>query len=344
MVPPVAGAASAWGRNSSYDLSLFRELLAHTIEASKILDVDTEERGKWMDIYEHLAPNPVSPEGWLEEWEGFSLWKSHRHLSPLYPIYPGEEIHQDTDEDTAQIGRQSVLRFLARGSDGYTGFSFGWMAACAARMGMAEEALGMMRQHIRAFVNVNGYSLFGPSRFTGLAPYVGERGDVSAKFPNCESGGCFCAGINELLLRSPSGNMEARPIIRVFPAIVDQWKDVRISRLRAQGAFEVTAERRDGRTVYVIVESEAGVECRIANPWPGEAVVVTCDGEQVGHEVDGSLSFPTEPGKSYTICPEGYSLSDLEIVEVVPEEEQRNMIGIGGRMDRMTWRQYGELV
>ena len=168
-----------------------------------------------------------------------------------------------------RVGRQSVLRFLARGFDGYTGFSFGWMAACAARMGMADEALSMIRQHLRAFVNVNGYSLLGPSMFPGLAPYSGERGDINAKLPNCESGGCFCAAINELLLRSPSGNVDARPVIRVFPAIVDKWKHVRISRLRAQGAFEITAERRGGRTAYVIVESEAGVECRIAPPVAG---------------------------------------------------------------------------
>ena len=201
--PPVVGAAGPWGRNSSYELGLFRELLMHTIRASEILDVDEEERAKWRDILDNLAAYPVSPDGWFEEWEGISLWESHRHLSPLYPVYPGEEIHQDVDEGAVRVGRQSVLRFLARGSDGYTGFSFGWMAACAARMGMADEALSMIRQHLRAFVNVNGYSLLGPSMFPGLAPYSGERGDINAKLPNCESGGCFCAAINELLLRSP---------------------------------------------------------------------------------------------------------------------------------------------
>ena len=343
--PPVVGAAGPWGRNSSYELGLFRELLMHTIRASEILDVDEEERAKWRDILDNLAAYPVSPDGWFEEWEGISLWESHRHLSPLYPVYPGEEIHQDVDEGAVRVGRQSVLRFLARGSDGYTGFSFGWMAACAARMGMADEALSMIRQHLRAFVNVNGYSLLGPSMFPGLAPYTGERGDINAKLPNCESGGCFCAAINELLLRSPSGNVDARPVIRVFPAIVDKWKHVRISRLRAQGAFEITAERRGGRTAYVIVESEAGVECRIAHPWPDETAVVSCNGDPVPCAIqEGLLTFPTEPGKSYVIHPGGRPPSELERVEVVPDEEQRNMIGIGGRMERMTWRQYGELV
>ena len=341
--PPVPGAGSNWGKNSSYDLGILRDHLMHTIGASEILGVDEAEREDWKALLQNLAPFPVSADGWLEEWEGISLWQSHRHLSPLYPIFPGEEMHQDSEPRIAKIGRQSVLRFLARGSDGYTGFSFGWMAACAARMGMAEEALANIRSHIRAFVNVNGYSLFGPSRFPGLAPYPGERRgpEWETKLPNCESGGAFCAGINELLLRSPSGNCAGRPLIRVFPALIEAWRDVCISRLRAQGAFLVTAERRDGRTAYVLIESEAGADCQLVNPWPGETVAVECDDESVRHAVDGTaISFATRQGKSYSVCPAGTRLDDLERVVLEGDEENGYRLGIGGPLEAMSWRDY----
>ena len=342
--PPVLGAGGAWGKNSSYDLGILREHLRHTIRASEILGVDEAEREDWKELLQNLAPFPVSADGWLEEWEGVSLWQSHRHLSPLYPIFPGEEIHQDCEPDIARIGRQSVLRFLARGSDGYTGFSFGWMAACAARMGMAEEALASIRSHIRAFVNINGYSLFGPSRFPGLAPYPGERRgpEWKTKLPNCESGGSFCAGINELLLRSPSGHGEGRPLIRVFPAIVEAWRDVQISQLRAQGAFLVTAEWRDGRTAYVLIESEVGADCRLANPWPGQAVAVVAPGkEALPHRVDGDvISFATQAGQVYAVCPAGTTLDDLEMVELAGDEEDHYRLGIGGPFEVMSWRDF----
>ena len=341
--PPVAGAGSDWGKNSPYDLGIFRDHLMHTIRASEILGVDESERRQWTQLLQGLAPFPVSPDGWLEEWEGVSLWKSHRHLSTLYPIFPGEQIHQDSDAETVRTGRQSVLRFLARGSDGYSGFSFGWMAACAARMGMAEEALSCIRSHIRAFVNVNGYSLFGPSRFPGLAPYPGERRgpEWKTKLPNCESGGSFCAGINELLLRSPSDRVDGSPLIRVFPAIIEAWRDARISRLRAQGAFLVTAERRDGRTAYVLIESEAGVDCRLANPWPGEAVVVVENGESVPHVAAAEvISFATQPGKSYSVCPAGTQLDDLAMVALDGSEDEGCRLGIGGLFEAMPWRDY----
>ena len=64
-----------------------RKKLQDEVESRK------KEREEWKELLQNLAPLPVSAEGWLEEWEGVSLWPSHRHLSPLYPIFPGEEIH-----------------------------------------------------------------------------------------------------------------------------------------------------------------------------------------------------------------------------------------------------------
>ena len=342
---PEPGAGGNWGKNSSYDLGILRDHLMRTIRASQILGVDEAERWRWRQVLDNLAPLPVSSEGWFEEWEGFSLWASHRHLSPLYPIYPGEEIHADSDPDMARIGRQSVLRFLARGSHGYTGFSFGWMAACAARMDMADEALSCIRDHIRAFVNVNGGSLFGPSRFPGLAPYPGGRRGTEwkQKLPNCESGGSFCAGINELLLRSPSGNLGSQPMIKVFPAISQSWPDVRFSRLRAQGAFLVTADRRNGQTAYVIIESEAGAPCWLVHPWP-HATVLVCSGDaEIEHQVDaGVIRFETHAGLSYILTPANSGLEDSDVLEV--EASKSGLLGIGGRLEAMSWRDFDEVV
>jgi hypothetical protein len=209
-------------------------------------------------------------------------------------------------------------------------------------MGMADEAMSAIRNHIRAFVNVNGYSLFGPSRFPGLAPYPAERKGLewSTKLPNCESGGNFCAGINELLLRSPSGNLEGSPLIHVFPAIVDGWKDVRISRLRAQGAFLVTAERRDGDTAYVIIESEAGAECRLVNPWPDRSPQVRQHGKLVSHRHEEKIiSFRTEPGSSYLIYPDGSDPADLDMAELSGESDGHRL-GIGGTFEQTSFREF----
>jgi len=82
--------------------------------------------------------------------------------------------------------------------------------------------------------------------------------------------------------------------------------------LRAQGAFLVSAERKNGVCKSITVFSEKGRLCRVLNPWPGRTLEVTevLDNKQrtlnpeVKNESYGQLcGFKTEPGKSYAISP-----------------------------------------
>ena len=58
--------------------------------------------------------------------------------------------------------------------------------------------------------------------------------------------------------------------IRVFPAVPDSWKDVVIHNVRTEGAFLLSAARRDGKTQWVRVQSLAGEPCRIQPSLIGE--------------------------------------------------------------------------
>jgi hypothetical protein len=93
--------------------------------------------------------------------------------------------------------------------------------------------------------------------------------------------------------------------------------------------------------VYVLIESEAGVACQLVNPWPGEVVVVECAGEPVRHDIDGeAISFETQPGKSYSVCPAGTRLDDLAMVQLDGGEEEGCRLGIGGPFEAMPWRDH----
>ena len=74
----------------------------------------------------------------------------------------------------------------------------------------------------------------------------------------------FAAGVQEMLLQSHTG------VINVFPAIPADWKDVRFERLRARGAFLVSAEMKEGALVSLSVYSEKGGLLRIRHPKTGE--------------------------------------------------------------------------
>ncbi len=74
----------------------------------------------------------------------------------------------------------------------------------------------------------------------------------------------FASGVQEMLLQSHSG------VIRVFPAIPSDWKDVSFDKLRAIGAFVVSASLENGDVSLVKVVSEKGGLLRLVNPFKGK--------------------------------------------------------------------------
>jgi len=66
-----------------------------------------------------------------------------------------------------------------------------------------------------------------------------------------------------MLIQSHAGAIE------VFPAVPETWKDIRFHRLRAMGAFVVSAEMTGGTARYIEIQSETGKAPVIRSPWSG---------------------------------------------------------------------------
>jgi hypothetical protein len=94
-----------------------------------------------------------------------------------------------------------------------------------------------------------------------------------------------------LLQTAPSGPGKDS-VIRVFAAWPPEW-DAQFT-LAARGAFLVSSSMQKGRIEFVHVQSQAGGQCRVANPWPGKTVVV--------HEVGGTAAVPLELDKGNGGC------------------------------------------
>ena len=125
--------------------------------------------------------------------------------------------------------------------------------------------------------------------------YTAEHGLINT----LEAGTGAAAAIMELLLQS----WDAK--IRIFPCMLETWSEASFSTLRAEGAFLVSADFRDGAVQWIQIISEAGNCCVVVNPWEGGAVLRgELDGSAV--ELDGAeLSFATEKGGQYELRPAG---------------------------------------
>jgi len=137
--------------------------------------------------------------------------------------------------------------------------------------------------------------------------------------PLIEGGSTVVATINEMLLQSYDGLIEIFPAIpvgaptvryhedrvnppRLAPAPVKKWEEASFENLLAEGAFEVSAWLRGGKTTAVRIRSLQGGRVRLVNPFGARAVTLKCDGTKVARRLIGKvLAFATQAGKSYEL-------------------------------------------
>ena len=120
------------------DHQIIRSLFGWVIEASTILDVDVELRQKLTEMRSRIAPNQVGRFGQLQEWlEDIDSPKNrHRHLSHLWGVHPGSEIHPRL---TPKLADAACVSLTHRGM-GNVGWSLAWQVGLWARLGDGERA------------------------------------------------------------------------------------------------------------------------------------------------------------------------------------------------------------
>lgn len=85
------------------DMQLIREVFSILDEAASRLRADSAMLAEVRIARPQLAPNQIGKHCQLQEWLGVwdELEPDHRHLSPLWGLYPGREISSERTPDVA---------------------------------------------------------------------------------------------------------------------------------------------------------------------------------------------------------------------------------------------------
>lgn len=244
------------GPDCNYDLMLLRWGCRTLLDATRVLGLDDELAPRWREVLHRLTPCPRDENGFMIA-EGVPLAESHRHYSHLLAVYPLYEVTWEQPEHREVI--ETSLRHWVGFEGALQGYTFTGAASMAAQMGRGEQALEHLGQLLERFIQPNTmYKESGPVIETPLSA---------------------AQSLHDMLCQSWGG------VIRVFPAVPRSWREITVHDFRTQGAFLLSAVRREGRTRWVRVRSEAGAPCVVRHSLPDEDIEVRDGhGGQLPHE------------------------------------------------------------
>ncbi len=259
------------------DHQIIRELFANTIEAAKILGVDSgfieilkEKRGK-------IAPNQIGQYGQLQEWltDDDDPGSHHRHVSHLWGLHPGGEIHPLTTPELADACRVT----LSQRGDGGTGWSRAWKINFWARLLDGDHSFLLLK------------NLMVPSKSeeTNYEDRGGLYDNLFDAHPPFQIDGNFGAtsGITEMLLQSHLRDEKGDFYQDILPALPSCISSGNISGIKGRGGFEFTIDWRNSKLVSLEVKSLLG-----------DKLILRYNGKNISKE--------TEANKTYSFMAEDF--------------------------------------
>ncbi|WP_121704303.1 glycoside hydrolase N-terminal domain-containing protein [Streptomyces sp. E5N298] len=255
----------------TYAQELVWTLFGNYAHAAAELDRDHEHAARITALRERLYLPGVSPRtGWLQEWMSpDNLGETtHRHLSPLVGLFPGDRIRPDGSTPEEIVTGATAL-LSARGTESF-GWANAWRALCWARLKNADKAYQLIVNNLRPSTGgANG------TAFNLFDIYQTEPGrgifQIDANFGTP-------AAVSEMLLYSRPGHLE------LLPALPAAWADSgSITGLAARGGFLVDLAWKDGRPTSARLRSTGGRTTTVAfagssrrvSLKPGESVTLT---------------------------------------------------------------------
>ncbi|KAI1338138.1 Six-hairpin glycosidase-like protein [Xylariaceae sp. FL0016] len=224
------------------DNSILWSLFGMVLEAQRVLDIDDGELIEELEsVRSSLPPLRVNSYGGIMEWiEDYNETEpGHRHWSPLFGLYPGNQITM-SNHTTFNAAKRTISHRLENGG-GDTGWSRAWAISLSARVFDAGSAGDSV---VKLLTNLTYYSSLldtgPPSAFQLDGNFGGTAGIAEMLLQSHE----YVAASSSSHLMTPAyvGDTNKTVLIRLLPALPSHWAETAggyAKGLLARGGFEV---------------------------------------------------------------------------------------------------------
>jgi alpha-L-fucosidase 2 len=284
---------SALSSPSTIDLELIREVFSHLLTASRILEIDAEERKRWSDILGKVPMPVIDEQGCLQEWleDHEPIDPGHRHRSPFVGICPGDRITMEDTPDYQEAARK-LLAVRHRSRKTTCALASAWDAHILARLYEGDAALEEL--------NLIASTWLIDNLLLSICDWREDAATLNwfpgRKVFQIEASIGLVASIAEILFQ------DRRGLLRLLPALPEAWSKGQITGLRSRGGFEVDLRWDEGQLVEATVQSLRGERCRVKSFTTEGGLEVFHRGRR--HEFtckEGVAEFFTERGESYVL-------------------------------------------
>lgn len=252
--------------NSTIDLAIVKEFFSNLIHLGKQYGMYEDKMDEWKRIIDSIPPYKTNELGAIREWQEpqFEDRYDHRHLSHIYPVFPGYEVNSVDQPEEMEMYKKAVeLRKI----DAQTGWSMAHMASIYARFDQGEMAAECLDNMAKSCLLSNFFTLHNDWR--GMSITL----DMDPAPVQLDAALGYVNAVQEMVMYS------SESLVKILPALPKRLEKGMVKNFQYPGGSISMDWDKEKNRFHICMEAARPHTMRVA--YPKKMGILKWEGNQV---------------------------------------------------------------